>query len=66
MYQAGKAARDHGKSKAEGVLLVGQIRLAHRFGMLEENLPEQGSAPKNLDGTNVAELASNFFYIYTA
>jgi hypothetical protein len=47
------------------VPLVSQIGLAHRFGMLEENLPEQGSTPGNLDGSNVAELASNFFYIYT-
>jgi hypothetical protein len=32
------------------VPLVGQIRLAHRFGMLEENLPEQGSTPGILMG----------------
>ena len=65
MHQAGKAARDHGEAEAERVPLVGQIGLAHRFRMIEENLPEQGSAPRNLDGSNVAELASNFFYIYT-
>ena len=65
MYQAGEAGHDHGEPKAERMPLVGQIRLAHRFGMLEENLPEQGSTPGNLDGSNVAELASNFFYIYT-
>lgn len=63
MYQAGNTRHDHGKPKAEGVPLVGQIRLAHRFGMLEENLPEQGPTPRNLDGSNVTELASNFFYI---
>jgi hypothetical protein len=50
MYQAGKAGHDHGKPKAEGVPLVGQIRLAHRFGMLEEKLPEQGLTPEILIG----------------
>jgi hypothetical protein len=49
MDQACKATGNHGKAEAEGVPLVGQIRLAHRFGMLEENLPEQGPPPKISD-----------------